>query len=65
MKTPGQTAQRMDGQTLSDRNIPATARNPTSTTAIDWPLKVKDIVQCWCNKKLLHYNQHAKNQLNS
>ena len=34
---------RMDRDTLFHRTIPATARSPTSTTAVDWHLKVKDI----------------------
>ena len=43
MKTPRQTAQWKDGQTLFHRTIPATTRDPTSTTSIDGHLKVKDI----------------------
>ena len=31
-----------DGQTLFQRILPATARGLTSTTAIDWHLKVKN-----------------------
>ena len=33
----------MDRQTLHYRTVPATARGPTSKTAVDWHLKVKDI----------------------
>ena len=36
-------AGRKDGQTLFHRILLATARGLTSTTAIDWCLKVKDI----------------------
>ena len=32
-----------DGETLFHRTLPATAMCPTSTTAVDWHLKVKDI----------------------
>ena len=32
-----------DGQILLYRTLLATARDPTSTTAVDWHLKVKDI----------------------
>ena len=42
-KTPRQTAERKDGQTLFHRILPATARGLTSTNAIDWHLKLKDI----------------------
>ena len=38
-----QTAGWKDGQTLFYRTFLATARGPTSTTAVDWYLKVKDI----------------------
>ena len=31
-----------DGQTLFHRILPATARGLTSTTAVDWHLKVKN-----------------------
>ena len=31
-----------DGQTLFHRILPATTRGLTSTTAVDWHLKVKD-----------------------
>ena len=31
-----------DGQTLFHRILPATAREITSTTAVEWHLKVKD-----------------------
>ena len=43
-KTTQQTAGWKDGQTLFHRTLSATARGPTSTTAVDWHLKVKDIV---------------------
>ena len=36
-------AGRKDGETLFHRTLPATIRGPTSTTAVDWHLKVKDI----------------------
>ena len=42
-KTPGQTAQWKNRQTLFYRTIPATAGGQTMTTAVDWHLKVKDI----------------------
>ena len=58
------TGQR-DGQALFHMILLATASGLTSTTAVDWHLKVKDRVQCWSNKKLLHHSQHAKNQPNS
>ena len=32
-----------DGETLLHRTLPATAMSLTSTTAVDWHLKVKDI----------------------
>ena len=32
-----------DRQTLFHRTIPGTARSPTSTTAVDWLVQVKDI----------------------
>ena len=38
----GNTAQRMDGQTLFHKTIPATSRGPTNTIAVDWHLKVRD-----------------------
>ena len=40
---PRQTAGRKDGQTLFHRTLLASAGGPTSTTAVDWHLKVKDI----------------------
>ena len=39
----GHTGGWKDGQTLFNRTIPTTARGPTSTTAVDLHLKVKDI----------------------
>ena len=39
------TARQKDGQTLFHRSIPATTDGPTSTTAVDWYLKAKDIEQ--------------------
>ena len=33
-----------DGQTLFHRILPATARGLTSKTAVNWHLKVKDVV---------------------
>ena len=42
-----------DRQTLFHRILPATARELTSTTAVDWDLNVKD-------RKILHHSQHAK-----
>ena len=41
-KTLGQTAGPKDGQILFHRTLPATTRGPTSTTAVDEHLKVKD-----------------------
>ena len=41
-KTPGQTSGGKDGQSLFHRILPATAGRLTSTTALDWHLKVKD-----------------------
>ena len=38
-----QTAGGKDGQTLFHRIFPATAEGLTSTTAVNWHLKVKDI----------------------
>ena len=40
-------------------------RGSTYATAVDWHLKVKDIVRCWSNKKLLHHSQHTKNNFHS
>ena len=40
-KTPADD--RKDGQTLFHRILPATPRSLTSTTAVDWHLKVRDI----------------------
>ena len=54
-----------DGQTLFHRILPATTKGLSSTTAVDWHLKIKDRVQYWLNQKLLHHSQHAKNQLKS
>ena len=42
------------------KTILATTGVPTGATAVDWHLKVKDIVRCWSNKKLLHHSQHTK-----
>ena len=42
-ETTQTTAKWKDGQTLFHRTLTATARGPTSTTALDWHLKVKDI----------------------
>ena len=41
-KTPWQMSGGKDGQTLFHRILPATAREITSTTAVEWHLKVKD-----------------------
>ena len=49
-KTTQQTPGWKDGQTLLNGTLLATATGLTSTTAVDWHLKV---------------SQHAKNQLNS
>ena len=35
---------RKDRDTLFHRTLPATAGGPTSTTAVDWHLKIKDIL---------------------
>ena len=60
-----QTDVRREGWTLFHRILPTTARGLTSTTAVDWDLKVKNKkVQCWSDKKLLHHSHHAKKQLN-
>ena len=45
-QTPRQTAEQKDGQTLFYRTILATARGPTSTTAVDWHLKVVSTTFC-------------------
>ena len=42
-KTPWQMSGEKDAQTLFHRVLPATARDLTSTIAVDWYLKVKDI----------------------
>ena len=42
-KTPGQMTQWKDGDTLFHWIFPATAVGKTSTTGVDWYLKVKDI----------------------
>ena len=56
-----QTAGWEDGQTLFHRILLAATGALTSTTTVDWHLKVKRYrVQCWSNKKLLHHTQHAK-----
>ena len=59
-----QTDVRKEGWTDHHRIFPATNRGLTSTTVVDWHLKVKN-KKClyWSNKKLLHYSQDAKNQL--
>ena len=64
-KKPRQTAGRKDGQTLFHKIFLATVGGPTSTTAVEWHLKVLYRVQCWSNKILLHHSQHAKNKLSS
>ena len=43
MKTTQQTTGWNDGQTLFHETIPATASGLTSTTAVDWHFKVKDM----------------------
>ena len=53
-----------DGQNLFGRILLAIADGLTSTTAVDWHIKVKDKKWYWSNQKLLHHNQHEKNQLN-
>ena len=42
-KTPRQTTGKKAGQTLFHRILPANTRGLTSTAAVDWHLKVKDI----------------------
>ena len=42
-KTPGQMTGGKDGQILFHRILPAKAGGITSTTEVDWHLKVKDI----------------------
>ena len=51
-KKPGQIAERKYRWILFHRTLLATARGPTSTTAIDWHLKVKDIE---CDVSLTKY----------
>ena len=56
----------MNGQTLFHKALPATARGPASTTAVDWHLIVTDmecdfaLTRNYCLKVSIH-----KNQLNS
>ena len=56
-----------DGQNLFHRILPATVRGLTSTIAVDWHLKVKNIEYDvgLMMLTLLHYSLHAKNQFNS
>ena len=42
----------------------AIATRPTSTTALDWLLKVKDLEHNVSLIKITIHSQHAKNQLN-
>ena len=42
-ETPAQTTGWKHGKTLFHRTLLTTAGGPTSTTAVDWHLKVKDI----------------------
>ena len=42
-QTDGRTKGWKDGQTIFYRTLPATAHGPTSTTAVHWHLKDKDI----------------------
>ena len=51
-KTTQQTAGWKDCQTLFHGTLLATARGPTSTTAVDWHLKVKDIEYHSCKNGL-------------
>ena len=54
---------RKDGKILFHRIYLATANGLTSTTAVEWHLKVNDIEpNVGLTKKLLYHNQHAKNQ---
>ena len=62
-KTPRQIAAQKDGQILFHRIYLATAKGLTSTAAVEWHLKVKDIEQnVGLTKKLLYHSQYAKNQ---
>ena len=55
----------MDGQTLFHRILSATPGGLTSTTAVDWHLKVEDKkCDAGLTKNYDITNQHAKNQLN-
>ena len=49
-----------DGQTLFHRILPATARGLTSTTAVDWHLKVKNKKRDVGLIKLLHHSRIQK-----
>ena len=44
-KTPRQMSGGKDGQTLFHRIYPATAMGLTSKTAVNWQLKINDIVK--------------------
>ena len=41
-RAEGWREEQKDGQALFYRTTPANTRGPTSTTAVDWHLKVKD-----------------------
>ena len=53
------------GKSIFHKTLPATRDSPTSATAVNWHLQVKDTkYHAGLTKKLLHHSQHAKNQLN-
>ena len=55
-----------DGQTLFYRTLQATTDGPNKYIHSRLAFKSQKYrLQCWSNQKLLHHNQHAKNQLNS
>ena len=52
-ETPAQPTGWKHGKTLFHRTLLTTAGGPTSTTAVDWHLKVKDIKQDVGQPKLI------------
>ena len=59
-----QTGVRREGWTdLISYDPSSYSQGATSTTAVDWHLRVKN-KKSDENKKILHHSQHAKNQLN-
>ena len=64
--TPGQTPGLKDGETLFHRTLPALAGATTSTAAVDWHLKVKDIeYDVGLSKDYCITVSMQKNQINS